>query len=347
MVGDEAVDVEPPCHIEVDQARDLRSSAGPAEAAAGNPAPGDQQAGNDFQFLPLAGDSEDGAHPPSHAGRFDRLSHHVDAAGRLEGVVGAEPLRHVENLLHRPWSRLDDVGGAVGAGELPAARRRIDDDHRAGAADPAAGEGAEADQSGAEHDAGRSGFHLGPVHRRCEAGRQPAREQADPIERRITPHLRQRDLRHDGVLGEGAGPHEVTYRLAVTRQAGRPIGQVPFVLLFPDGGADVGAPAGAVAAAPAFGREEGHDMVAALDHRHPGADRLDDSGPLVPQHGGGIPAGIGPAGGVEIGVTDAAGPKLHQDLAVFRRSQVHLPNDQRFSERLQNCGAHLHCGSPS
>ena len=55
---------------------------------------------------------------------------------------------------------------------------------------------------GAEDDAGRAGLDLRRVHRRAEPGREAAGEEARVLERRLGVDLRQRDLRHDRVLGE-------------------------------------------------------------------------------------------------------------------------------------------------
>jgi hypothetical protein len=58
--------------------------------------------------------------------------------------------------------------------------------------------------------------------------------------------LRERNLRHDRVLGERRAAHEVADRLAVARQARGAIRQVALVLLLADPDADVGLAALAV-----------------------------------------------------------------------------------------------------
>ena len=99
-------------------------------------------------------------------------------------------------------------------------------------------------------------------HRRAEPGREPAGEERRVLERRLAVDLRERDLRHHGVLGERRGAHEVADRLAVARQARRAVGQVALVLLLADREAEVRARAQAVDALAALRREERDDVVA-------------------------------------------------------------------------------------
>ena len=76
--------------------------------------------------------------------------------GRLERVVGAEAARQVEDLLHRVGPAGEHVGRALPARELEPLRREVDGDDPLGALQPAAGDRAEADEAGAEDDAGRA-----------------------------------------------------------------------------------------------------------------------------------------------------------------------------------------------
>ena len=75
--------------------------------------------------------------------------------GRLERVVGAEPARQLEHLLHRVRPADEHVGGALSARELEPVGREIDGDDALGALQPAAGDRAEPDEPGAEDDARR------------------------------------------------------------------------------------------------------------------------------------------------------------------------------------------------
>ena len=67
-----------------------------------------------------------------------------------------------------------------------------------------------------------------PKPRAHEAARNhqgPARERRAPLERRLGAHLRERDLGHHRVLGERRGAHEMTHRLAATREARGAVGR--------------------------------------------------------------------------------------------------------------------------
>ena len=153
-VGDEGLDVDLAGQVAVDQDRDLVAALDAAEGGAGDAAAGDQQARDDVEGLALAGDSGDGAEAPAHPRRFDRLAHHRDVAGRLEGVVGAEAAGHLEDPLDRPLAALEQVGRALAAGQLQPLRREVDADDPLGALQAAAGDRAEADHAGAEDGAG-------------------------------------------------------------------------------------------------------------------------------------------------------------------------------------------------
>ena len=75
-------------------------------------------------------------------------------------------------------------------------------------------------------------------------------------------HLRERDLGHDRVLGEGRRAHEMADRLAVAREPRRPVREVAEVLLLADREAEVRPIAAAVDALAALRREERDDVIA-------------------------------------------------------------------------------------
>src|SRR4051794_3401439 len=108
-VGDERLDVDFPGQVAVDQDRNLVAALDAAEGGAGDAAAGDQKARDDVEGLSPAGHSGDGAQPPAHPRRLDRLAHHRDVAGRLEGVVSAEAAGQLEDPLDRPLPALEQV----------------------------------------------------------------------------------------------------------------------------------------------------------------------------------------------------------------------------------------------
>jgi hypothetical protein len=210
---------------------------------------------------------------------------------------------------------------------------------------PAADDRAETDHPGAEDDACRSGLDLRRVQRRAETGRKAAREQACVLERRLRIDLCERDLGHDGVLGEGGRPHEVADRFAVAAEARHAVRQVALVLLLADRKAQIRAIAAAVDTLAALRREERDDVVARRDRRDVEADALDDSCALVPEHGRRVAGGVGARRGVEVRVADPARDEADEYLAGARLGELDLLHDQRLAELLEYRGADLHRGS--
>ena len=86
--------------------------------------PGDQIARNDVERLALARDARDGAEPPAHPRGLDGLAHHVHEPGRLEGVVGAEPARALEDLGDGVGPAGECLGRALARARARAAPRR-------------------------------------------------------------------------------------------------------------------------------------------------------------------------------------------------------------------------------
>jgi hypothetical protein len=184
---------------------------------------------------------------------------------------------------------------------------KVDADDPLGGLEAAAGDRTEPDHPGAEDDAGRAGFHPGGVHRRAEAGGEAAGEEARAVEVGLRGDLREGDLRHHGVLREGRGAHEVPDRLAVAGQPRRSVREVAPVLLLADGEAQVRARVAAMDALAALRREERDDVVAGRHRRDVLADRLDDAGAFVSEHGRRIAGRVGAGRRVQVGVADAAG----------------------------------------
>jgi hypothetical protein len=104
--------------------------------------------------------------------------------------------------------------------------------------------------------------------------------------------LGQRDLGHDGVLGERARAHEVADRLTVAREAGGAVGQVALVLLVADGQAEVRVGAEAVHALAALGREQGDDEVAGGEAGDALPELLHESRALVAENRRRVPGRI-------------------------------------------------------
>ncbi len=159
--------------------------------------------------LALACDADHRREPPGLAGGLHCLAHDLDVARRLERVVGAEAAGLGTDPVDRVVGRDADVGGAVPAGLVEAALRKVDRDDALGAGEAAADHGTEPDEPAAEHDAGRAWLDLGRVERGADAGREPAGERRASVQRRFTVDLCQCDLGHHRVLRERRRAHEV------------------------------------------------------------------------------------------------------------------------------------------
>ncbi len=296
--------------------------------------------------LAPARDAGDRAQPPAHPRCFDGLAHDRDQPGRLERVVGAEAAGLVQHTLDHVRAAGPSVGRALAAGEREPVLGQVNTDDPLGAPQATARDRSQPDHPGTEHDAGRALADAGGVHRRTQPSRQATGEQARMVGLGVGRDLRERDLRHHGVLGEGARSHEVSDRLAVERQPGRPVRQVAEVLLLADREAQVRIRTAAVHALAALGREQRDDAVAGRDARDAVADPLDDTRALVTEHRRRVAGRVDARGGVHVRVADAARLQPDQHLSCARLREIELSDLQRLAELLEQGGADLHGGAP-
>ena len=249
----------------VDERGTLVAALDAAERGAGDAPAGDQEARDDVERLALAGDAAHGRRGPTPiARRLDRLAHHGDVAGRLEGVVGAEAAGRLEDPL-------DDVGRRPTIVSVaPWCARQL-----------------------------RGGPRRGRRRRsaRRPAGRQPMTAPSPTMPAPKTTHVEpgstfavfiaapspvERPHANSAAPSSGASglifasaisgitvysakverAHEVAERLAVAREPRRAVGQVALVLLLADREAEVRARAAAVDALAALRREQRDDVVA-------------------------------------------------------------------------------------
>src|SRR5918999_3100311 len=108
-VRNHRVDLDLPVHVPVD---DLRHVGAPARAAEGGALPdaaGDQLKRPRRDLLAGTGDADYHAHAPAAVAAFQRLPHHGDVAGAVEGVVGAA------DLVGGGFGHVDEMRDEVGA----------------------------------------------------------------------------------------------------------------------------------------------------------------------------------------------------------------------------------------
>src|SRR5882724_3792357 len=349
-VGDHRVDLNLLFHVPVD---DLGHVAAAARAAKGGafPSPaGDELERPRRDFLPRARDPDDHAHAPAAVAGFERLPHHSDVAGAVEGVVGAADLigaalGHVDEMGHEVATDLlgiDEMGHAEALAPLLLAVVDIDPDDHVGAGEPEPLDHVEPDAAKPEHDRLGAGLDLGGVDHRADAGRHPAADVADLVERRVLADLGDGDLGQHGEVGEGRAAHIVVELLAAEREARGAVGHHALPLGRADGGAEIGLARETGRALPAFRRVERNDVVAFL-HRGDARPDLDhDAGALMPQNRGEQSFGVGTRERELVGVTDAGRFDLDHHFASLWPVEVDLHDLQRLGLLYCDRGAGLH-----
>src|SRR4029079_1583315 len=148
---------EPAIH----ELRNLRAALHPAEGGACHATPGDEEARNDVERLTLAGDAHHRREAPRLTRGLDRLPHDPDIPGRLEGVVGAEPIGLLADPVDNVVFGDARVGRAVVARALEPSLGEVDRDDPPSAGQPAPDDGAETDEPAAKHCARRAGLNVG------------------------------------------------------------------------------------------------------------------------------------------------------------------------------------------
>src|SRR6202042_3034122 len=143
-----------------------------------------------------------------------------------------------------------------------------------------------------------------------------------------------------GPLGERAHQAHGPDVLAARVEPGGAVGHQPLQGAFAQV-AQALPPGGAVPAGPAAGDEAAHHVIARLDLGHPGADLLDDAGPLVPAHDR-EPGHQVPVDQVQVGVTQPGGDVPDQYLTLARAVQVELDDLERLVRGVQYGGSGLH-----
>src|SRR4249919_119874 len=89
-VAQEGLDVDLAAEPTLDELGNLCPALDAAERRPRHPTPGDEEARDDVEGLPLARDADHGREAPRLARGLDGLAHHPHVPRRLERVVGAE-----------------------------------------------------------------------------------------------------------------------------------------------------------------------------------------------------------------------------------------------------------------
>ncbi len=148
------------------------------------------------------------------------------------------------------------------------------------------------------------------------------------------------------MIGEGRAAHIVVDRLALIGKARGVVGHQPFSLRGADGRAQVGLARQARLTLPAFGRVKRDDVITGLQRRDARSDLDDDAGTFVAEDRREQALGIKPVERIGIGVANARGLYLDQDLAETRTFKVDLDDFQRLFGFERDGGTGFHGTTP-
>src|SRR5690606_11841261 len=131
---------DPALHVPIDDLRHVATAPGAAEGGAAPDPAGDELERPGVDLLPGAGDADDDALAPAAVAALQRLTHDLDIADALEGVVGAavRQVDQIGNQVALDLLRVDEVGHAELLGQRALARIDVDADDFVGADQPAA-----------------------------------------------------------------------------------------------------------------------------------------------------------------------------------------------------------------
>src|SRR5436190_4933005 len=206
-------------------------------------------------------------------------------AHRHDRLVGAHAAGQLGDQLLRLPGGLTAVRGAELLGDLPLVGERVDRHHVPGAGQSGPLDGVDADAADAVDGDGVARFGGRGVDRRAEAGRHPAADQHDLVQRQVRVDLDRGVLGDGPELGERAEHAHAAEVLAAAVEPEGLVGQAP--------NQEIGAQVAQVRlagrappAVPAHRQERADHVVAGLQPGDALPDLLDDPGALVAAHDG-------------------------------------------------------------
>ena len=209
--------------------------------------------------------------------------HDIDVADAFEGIVHATVSQFNDHFLNRLVIvfGIDAVGCAKLSCQVELAVVDIDDDNPTRLGHGRTNNRRQADTAETENGHRSAFFHLGGIHDRAHAGGYAAAQQAHLFQRGFLVDLCQRNLRQNGVLGEGRATHVVIDWLSVLVEAAGAVGHQPLALGFADFPAQVGFAGQAEFALATFGGIQRNHMIADGNTGNAFTDRLYNAAPLM------------------------------------------------------------------
>lgn len=332
-MGDEGFEWELAVHRLFDHAWELGSAAHATECGAAPDTAGHQLEGARADLLAGTRHTNDHGLAPALMAALKRGAHHVYVADALEAEIYAAVGELYDHLLDGfgVIFGIDAVGGAQLRGEFEFVWVDVHADDARGAGFFGAHDDGEPDAAEAEDGYGVAGFDFGGVMDRANTRGYATAQKADFLERRLVVDLCQRNLRHHGVLAEGARAHVVVDGLSLIRESRGAVWHQAFSLCGANGLAEVGFAGFAELTLAAFGGVERDHAIALFEGGHALSHLYHYARAFVAEHGGEDAFWVLAAERERVSVADASMCDLDQDLAFLRRGYVNLYDLQGFS----------------
>src|SRR5215468_10574393 len=341
--GDQLVQLQVAGPVELDHPRDVVERVAGAEQAALDALleQGQQRAGQLDRVLGRVGQAGH-HHRAALADRVERVRDDVGGhdAHRDDRLVGAHAAGQLGDQLLGLLGGLAAVRGAELLGGLPLVGQRVDRHHVPGAGQRGPLDGVDADAADPVDGDGVARLGGRRVHGRAEAGRHPAADQHDLVQRQVRVHLDRGVLGDDRALGERAEHAHAAEVLAAGMEPVGAVGQAPVQ----DRGTHVAQVrlAGRAPAAMAADREERADhVIAGLQPGDALTDLLDDPGALMATHQGEARHDVA-VPQVLIGMAQARGCITDEHLTRLGRIEVELGDLEVLTHPAQDRSLGLH-----
>ena len=344
-VGDQIVDVDFAVHVPIDDFRHVRATACTAECGAFPDSTSDKLERTGGDFRARRRDADDDRHAPALMGGFQRLAHGSDVADGLERVIGAalgQLDQVVDDIIAANFAGVDEMGHTKFFAERFLGIVHVDADDHVRSDHACALDNIKANAAEPEDDDVGARLHLGRVHHRAQPRGDAAADVADLVERRVFPHLGERDFWHDGKVGEGRGAHVVQDRRAVAGKPAGPIWHNALALGFADRLTQIGFRIQAVFADPAFRRIERDHVIAFLQGCHALADIDDDARAFMAEDRGEGTFRVVARQSESVRMADAGSFDFDQHLAVLGAVQLYGFDGQRLTRLAGDGGAYIH-----
>ena len=202
---DQAIDIDPPFHIHIDDSRHIGA---PARAAKGRSAPHPPCHKLKRTRLNLGtgrGNANDDALAPSLVTTLKRSAHNIDIANTFKRIISSAPcqLDQMTDQIVRELSRIDKIGHPELARHTLFRAVCINADNLPRTGQFQALNNIEANPAKTKHHSPAIGFHLGCVDNRTNPCRDPATNITNLVKRGVLANFCERNFRQNREIREG------------------------------------------------------------------------------------------------------------------------------------------------